>query len=58
MMMLYGYRESFRSSIIQSALAAWERMLVEDRTGVQPLHWERWFRRAERNKQKEKKISR
>ena len=57
-MMLSGYTENFRASIIQSALTAWERMLVEDMTGVQPLYREREWRREERDKQKERKKSR
>ena len=54
MMLLSGYRESYRASIIQSALVAWERLLEEDRTGERPLYRERGWRSKERNKDKNK----
>ena len=57
-MKLSGYSESYRATIIRSALAAWQKMLEEDRTGVQPLYRERCWMRKERNKEKEKKKSR
>ena len=57
-MLLSGYPESYRATIINSVLAAWEKTKEDDRTGVKPLYRELGWMRMERNKTKERNKSR
>ena len=54
---LSGYGERYRLTIIQSTLAAWERLVELDRTRERPLYRERGWKKDERRREKEKKKS-
>lgn len=56
-MKISGYPQLYRKGIIESTLAAWDKILEEDRTGERPLYRERAWRREERQKEKEKKAA-
>ena len=44
-MKLSGYGERYRLTIIQSALAAWEKLVNQDKTGEKPLYRERQWKK-------------
>ena len=57
-MKLSGYPERYRAAIIESALTAWYKMLLDNVVGVRPLYRTNSWKKEERRKQKEwKKIN-
>ena len=57
-MKLSGYPERYRAAIIESALTAWDKMLLDDVVGVRPLYRTNSWKKEERRKKKElKKIN-
>ena len=54
-MKLSGYPERYRASIIESALKAWDKILLDDLLGVRPLYRNNTWKREERRKMKELK---
>ena len=54
-MKISGYKERYRETVITSALAAWQKMQEEDRSGVRPLYRSNTWKKEERQKQKVKK---
>ena len=54
-MKLSGYGKRYRLTIIQSALAAWEKLVNQDKTGEKPLYRERQWKKEDRGREKEKK---
>ena len=57
-MKLSGYPERYRAAIIESALKAWDKILLDDLLGVRPLYRTNTWKKEERRKKKElKKIN-
>ena len=56
-MKISGYPELYRKTIIESALAAWDKILLEDQFGLKPLYRSNDWMKEERRKEKEKKKS-
>ena len=57
-MKLSGYPERYRATIIESALIAWDKILLDDLMGVRPLYRTNSWKKEERRKKKElKKIN-
>ena len=54
-MQFSGYRQKFRSEVIHSAKAAFNKMKEEERKGERPIHRERNWKRKERKKIKRDK---
>ena len=54
-MKISGYPEQYRKAIIESALAAWDKILLEDQFGLKPLYRSNDWMKEERRKEKEKK---
>ena len=54
-MKLSGYPERYRAAIIESALAAWDKIILEDQFGLRPLYRTNSWRKEERKKKKEQK---
>ena len=54
-MKISGYPELYRKSIIESALAAWDKILLDDQFGLKPLYRSNDWMKEERRKEKEKK---
>ena len=56
-MKISGYPEQYRKAIIESALAAWDKIILEDQFGLKPLYRSNDWMKEERRKKKEKKKS-
>ena len=56
-MKISGYPQQYRKAIIESALAAWDKILLEDQFGLKPLYRSNDWKKEERRKEKEKKRS-
>merc|ERR1712020_331626 len=54
-MKLSGYPERYRATIIESALIAWDKILLDDLMGVRPLYRTNSWKKEERRKKKELK---
>ena len=54
-MKISGYPEQYRKNIIESALAAWDKIVLEDQFGLKPLYRSNDWKKEERRKEKEKK---
>ena len=54
-MKISGYPQQYRKCIIESALAAWDKILLEDQFGLKPLYRSNSWMKQERRKEKEKK---
>ena len=54
-MKLSGYPERYRAAIIESALTAWDKMLLDDVVGVRPLFRTNSWKKEERRKQGSKR---
>ena len=50
-----GYSERFRHDVVQSALAAYKKIVELDKSGVRPLYRTKDWKRSERKKEKENK---
>ena len=46
-----GYGDSYRLTVIQSALVAWERIVEMNRTGERPLYRERGWSKDDRRRE-------
>ena len=54
-MKISGYPEQYRKNIIESALAAWDKIVLDDQFGLKPLYRSNDWKKEERRKEKEKK---